>query len=109
MYKVDLKYAELHNPLFLAGKNFGLKLDLDHISNLKLVYDREEKELLVHWQGKVGIIPSSNVACMVQVDELPKEEPVQQHPTQQLVRPSAQVESPQSHVFAGPGAGKTGK
>ncbi len=62
--KIDLKFAELHNALFLAGKNFGLKLDPTKLTGLKLEYDRAEKELLVYWADEVGIIPSSNVACM---------------------------------------------
>lgn len=105
--KIDLNYAELHNPLFLAGKNHGLKLDANKIHGLELQYDRIEKELLVSWAGKIGIIPSSNIACMI--EGLPEVTPVKHiHPIVAGAQ-SAQVESPFSHVHAGPGQGKNGK
>lgn len=106
MTQIELKFAELHNSLFLSGKNFGLKLDPGKLHGLKLIYDRAEKELLVHWGQDIGIIPISNVASMV------PGEPIQ--PTPQHMHPivagiqSAQVETPMSHVHAGHGHGKTG-
>ncbi len=103
---VELKFAELHNALFLGGKNFGLKLDPHKLSGLKLFYDRVEKELLVHWGDDIGIIPSSNVASMIA--GVPSVRPMAEHPIVVGQR-SAQVDSPQSHVFAGEGHGKTGK
>ncbi len=104
---LELKFAELHNPLFLAGKNFGLKLDPAHAAGLTLNYDREEKELLVEWRGEIGIIPSSNIACMVVGQSVKRVEQV--HHAMTATPQSAQVESPMSHVFAGSGHGKTGK
>src|ERR1700692_4784279 len=104
---IDIKYAEAHNPLFLAGKNLHTKLDPGKLATLKLQYDRTEKELLVHWGGEIGIIPSSNIACMV--EGLPETKPVQYtHPIVAGIS-SAQVETPMSHVHAGFGHGKTGK
>jgi hypothetical protein len=61
---ISLDFAELHNPLFLAGTNLNLKLDPVNRKGLILSYDREEKELLVEFNGKVAIIPSSNVSSM---------------------------------------------
>lgn len=106
MSKIDLKFAELHNALFLAGKNFGLKLDPSKLAGLKLVYDRAEKELLVHWGEEVGIVPSSNIASMVAGIAIAKAPSVHPIAAGKIV---AQVSSPMDHVFAGPGAGKTGK
>lgn len=107
MAQIQLKFAELHNSLFLAGKNFGLKLDPGKIAGLDLKYDRQEKELLVYWEGEEGIVPSSNVACMV--TGTPTKRAIQiTHPIVAGIQ-SAQVSTPFGHVFEGPGAGKTGK
>lgn len=104
--KIDLKFAELHNSLFLGGKNFGLKLDPGKLPGLKLEYDRAEKELLVYWKDHVGIVPSSNVATMT--EGLPEVKvPQQTHPMLSRIS-GAQVETPMSHVHAGHGHGKTG-
>jgi hypothetical protein len=61
---ININIATLHNPFFLAGKNFGSQLDVSKRTGLKLSYDRAEKELLVEFNGSVAIIPSSNVASM---------------------------------------------
>lgn len=107
MALVDLKFAQLHNPIFLAGKNFAPKLDPTQLAGLELFYDREQKELHVHYNDVIGIIPSTNVACMV--EGIPEKKAVHQlHPIV-AGRLTAQVETPQSHVHAGEGHGKTGK
>ncbi len=103
---IELKFAELHNALFLAGKNFGLKLDPAKLAGLQLFYDRPEKELLVHWAGEIGIVPSSNIACMVIGTSVRAVEHMHPIVAGQM---SAQVETPQSHVHAGPGFGRKGK
>lgn len=104
---VELSYAELHSALFLGGKNHNLKLGDDH-GKQRLVYDRTEKELHVIWNGHKGIVPLTNVASMI-----PRKEaapiPIEKAIPQPTARPTAQVESPQSHVFAGLGHGKTGR
>jgi hypothetical protein len=106
---IDIKYAELHNPLFLAGTNLQTKLDPSNskYAAIRMQYDRVEKELLVYWNGVVGIIPSSNIACMI--EGLPEiKAPQFTHPIVAGIS-SAQVETPMSHVHAGFGHGKTGK
>lgn len=107
MTKIDLKFAELHNPLFLAGMNFGTKLDPSNskYAQMKLAYDRTEKELLVTWGKDIGIIPSSNIACMVEGVPAIKT-PQYTHPIVAGIA-SAQVSTPMGHVHAGPGQGKT--
>lgn len=107
MSQINIKFAELHNPLFLAGKNHGMKLDPSKVSDMRLVYDRAEKELLVHWNGEIGIVPSSNVSCMMTGEVVKKEAPFT-HPIVAGIA-SAQASTPYGHVFEGPGAGKTGK
>lgn len=104
MSQIGLKFAELHTALFHAGKNFGLKLDPLKVTGLNLVYDRAEKELLVTWSGQTAIVPINNVASM-------QEGAVDSHRRTVVAIPpgfkTAQVETPMSHVHAGPGAGKS--
>ena len=128
---MKLKFAELHSPLFMSatggkGINMGSKLNstggLGHKVGISLFYDRLNKELHVWYQGEVAIIPSTNVASMTPIDPsdvstapelaIPVPQPVaspvlatQPIPTKKV---SAQVSSPQDHVFQGPGAGKNG-
>ena len=99
---IELKFAELHTPLFLAGTNLNVKLMPDKRQGLKIAYDRDHKELHVTYNGETGIIPSSNIVSMVvgKVVEPPK--PVA--PTTPI---KAQASTPQDHVFAGHGHGKT--
>lgn len=66
--KIDIKTAELHNPLFLGGVNFQMKLDISKRVGTTMTYDRVEKELIVTYNGNVAIIPSSNVASMCPVN-----------------------------------------
>ena len=99
---IDLKWCEVHSPIFLAGTNLGVKLDPSKRQGLKLQYDREHKELVIGWNKEQAIIPSSNVATMV-VGSLPKPA-LATAPTGKVV---AQVSTPQDHVFKGEGAGKT--
>jgi hypothetical protein len=106
---IKLEFLELHSPLFLAGTNLGVKLDpvKSKHRGLVLEYDRPNQEVLVSFGGKVGIIPFTNVVAMIEGEPELKEE-VQPAP-QFTTRTGAQVDSPQGHVFKGPGHGKTGK
>jgi len=69
---IDASFAELHNPLFLAGTNLTVKLDITKRSGLQLKYDLDKDRLIVIWNGKVAIVPGSNVssATPVRPDEL---------------------------------------
>jgi hypothetical protein len=64
MKEISIKFAELHNALFLGGTNHQMKLDPSKRQGMKLHYDRAEKELIVEFNGHVAIVPSSNVASM---------------------------------------------
>ncbi len=110
--KINLKFAELHTSLFLNGKNFGLKLDPcgspDKFNGIKLIYDREFKELHVVWGKETAIIPSSNVVSMTEGTVTPPK--VVNVSSPQIAGISrAQVETPMGHVHMGEGHGKTGK
>ncbi len=106
MPKIELKYCELHNPLFLGGTNLQCKLDPGRRAGLQLFYDGAEKELYVHFQGEIGVIPSSNIACMQHGSPVVRASPIT-HPIVAGLQ-GAQVETPMSHVHAGHGHGKTG-
>lgn len=113
--KIPLSFAELHGPLFLAGKNFGQKLDKYKHPGIVLEYDTDRHWLQVTWSKNEAWVPLSNVSSMTPVGE-PVKTATQTlaaaiAPTPELARGklSAQVETPQSHVHAGPGAGVTGQ
>lgn len=111
---IDLKFAELQTPLFLAGTNFGVKLDTSKRTELKLVYDRTEKELMICYKGEISFQPTSNVANMVPVTstewikkywpnaDLKKPTVAHAPTTPSKGRPKAQVATPTSHVFEAP-------
>lgn len=120
MTKINLKFAELHAPLFLAGTNLAMKLDPTKRHGLTLTYDRAEKELIVGWAGQEAIVPVSNVASMtaaeaVKVAPVPvtsKTAATMAEAQAEMARRGlthAQVSTPQSHVHAGPGHGDTGQ
>ncbi len=104
---IDIKFAELHTQLFLSKKNLGTKLDRERhgMHALKLSYDRAEKELLVSWGGETAIVPTTNVVSMIEGTPISHLNAVPA-PKEKI---EAQVHTPQSHVFAGDGHGKTGK
>lgn len=117
-----VEYAHLHAPHFhLSGINLGDKLDarMKGRQGLLLQWDTEDKELLVIYQGRVEHVPETNVKSYAVLGEKPSterespiEKPQPQAPDKNMARPprvSAQVSTPQSHVFAGPGAGDTGQ
>ena len=105
----ELSYVELHNPIFIGGTNLGSKLDIDKRRNLSLHFDDDKKRLkvtLTKPEGNfVGHVPEANCSMWIEKKEEKKEAPQEKPKTQAKV--SAQVETPQSHVFAGPGAGRT--
>lgn len=105
---IEVGFAELHNSLFLGGKNLGVKLDCHRHRDLKMLYDRVEKELVVTWAGKTGFIPSANVAYYI--PGAAQDRKIEQAASPMVLNVSgAQVESPMGHVHAGPGHGKTGR
>lgn len=61
---LPVPFAELHNPLFLAGKNHGTKLDPIKDNKLTLQYVWDKKILLVGYNGKLGVVPDSNIASI---------------------------------------------
>lgn len=108
MDPVTVKYAELHNPLFLGGKNFGLKLDPSKLNGLSLSYDYSKEQLLVKWNKTEDIarVHKPNVAYHIEGEVKIRAEINMAHPMVANIG-AAQVETPMSHVHSGPGKGKT--
>ena len=121
MSVISIVFAELHTPLFLAGKNFGSKLQPNQTSGLTLFYNRKEKELIVVYNGQGAIIPAPSIASMTPADpkdlglgvqaevekvtttkaapvqvQAPKAAPVQKHHPQTSNINKAQVSDPSS-------------
>jgi hypothetical protein len=61
---MNMKFAELHTALFLAGINCGLKLDPTRRAGLKLSFDDKVNMLVVTLNNEKALIPISNVASM---------------------------------------------
>ncbi len=111
--KIEMKLVQLHTNLFLSSTNLLDKLDIKR-AGLKLVYDSDEKELIVYFNAEMAIIPMSNVASMTPVNCVPygmEEKPKEVKALGGNIHAhnsKAQVSSPTDHVFA-EGPGKTGK
>lgn len=108
MEPIELKFAEVHSPLFIAGRNLGLKLDpmFGKTVGCHLEYHREFGEVHIAIDGEKGIIPVTNVICMVPGTPKARIAPVH-HAMVANISQTAQVETPFGHVHAGPGKGKT--
>lgn len=104
MEPMELKFVELHSPMFLSKTNLGLKLDPGKRQGMRLEYHREHQELHVHLNDQMAIVPLTNVVSMAPGKP---ERPLAQFTHPMVVNiGSAQVETPQGHVHAGPGKGK---
>lgn len=114
---INLSFVHLHSPLFFAGRNWGEKLDIKDTrkGQVKISYDRNEKEVILECEGKTTIIPTSNVVSMVPVSDPPLDRKVMIEDQQPKAKPgpkpkfnanAAQVSGPHDHVFAA-GPGKT--
>lgn len=105
---IEVGFAELHKPVFVGGKNLTARLDTNQYKELKLFYDKKEKELVVTWNNVVGRIPSTNIACYIEGKAPDRLQHQVASPQVAGVAFTAQVETPMSHVHAGHGHGKTG-
>lgn len=110
--RTKIVWAELHAPLFLNGTNLGQKLDHKTKGGVTMEYDEAKRHLFVSYNGKIARIPETSVLTMV---EAPVTQPGVVVQRNTVVTPmafdpnAAQVETPMSHVHAGPGHGQTGQ
>ncbi len=110
MARVPAKVAILHAPHFhitsdKSSVNCGDKLDTRTRPEMKLEWDEEHDNLYVSIHGEEMIVPVNNIKGISLGVFAPR--PVAPVATAPAVKPTAQVGSPQSHVFAGAGHGKT--
>lgn len=113
--RVKVIYCHFHSPLFLAGKNFGDKIDAKRSDGIEMIYDRDEKILLVKYKNQLGVVPDVHMYMPEKpmdfgiTDITQKIENIQNftHATDLNKIKNAQVSTPFGHVFAGEGSGKT--
>ncbi len=105
--EVAVSFARLHEDLFFGSKSFGKRLDVGAHTGLKMTYDRDDNELTVRWNGATAHIPSANIASYSTDAAKDRGLTAVHHPMVAGAMASAQVETPMSHVHAGPGKGKT--
>lgn len=105
MSKVSLKYAEVHGHLFCGGTNLLTKLDPKQRHGLVLEYDKEHAELHVTYNNATRVLPSTSVFCYEEGTIEPRKAVLTEITMRAGLK--AQVDSPQAHVHAGPGAGKS--
>jgi hypothetical protein len=78
-----------------------------------LKFDDEEDMLLVTLEGRTAMVPIHNVATMWKAEAPAAKQAGGGTTTTVAAKPfdpnAAQVETPQSHVFAGEGKGQTGQ
>lgn len=103
----DVRFLELHSDLFHAGKNFGKKLIPGKVSGLKVQYDENEKWFEITYMNRVGYISPTAWHFWEPEQETSAPVIVNEHKTDdKSKRSSAQVSTPQSHVFEGRGQGR---
>lgn len=106
---IEVGFAELHDGIFVGGKNLTAKLDANLNKGLKMIYDKDEKELQVTWNKVTAYVPFTNIKSYI--PGAAKDRKIKQaaSPMVATISHTAQVESPVSHVHAGFGHGKTGQ
>ncbi len=106
--KQELKRCMLHSPIFVGGKNLGDHLDSQKTHGIVIIADHDTRLVMVEWNGERAWFPFDAMVKLAvpktNVVELPVTKPVSPG-----VKPTAQVDTPMSHVFAGEGKGKTGR
>lgn len=108
MAKVPLSWLELHSELFLGGKNFKKRLPAKEFPNLAMSVDDDAKLLYLSYNGHNVELPLTSAFLWSKASEAPQPLPPPV-PPKSLGFGEAQVSTPQSHVFEGPGKGKKGE
>ncbi len=93
--RTKIDFAELHGPLFLAGKNHGLKLF--NKAGLALEYDEDKKQLFATYGGKTSRIPEANMSSFMEAGQVAQPDAPAPAPVNKV---KAQVWTPQDHVHA---------
>lgn len=104
--RTPIKWTELHNPLFLGGCNLGIRLDPKVRHGLVMEWDEDKRSLYITYNKDITRVTETGIFHMKEGHIDSKEEGVVFPPLGKPV--TAQVSTPQSHVFEGVGAGKVG-
>ncbi len=100
---MKLSFLHTHTNLFVGRKNMPEKIKSFEIKDIEMSYDAKNGLVLVTYNGETALVPLSNVAAMIAEPAEAKKQPPLKVATQPV---EAQVSSPSSHVFAGPGKGQ---
>jgi hypothetical protein len=58
---IEVTFADLHNPVFLAGTNLGQKLDVTKRTGLVLKYEDDAHRLWIQYNGLTCFTPDANI------------------------------------------------
>jgi hypothetical protein len=103
------KRIVLHGPMLLGGKNFAEKLDPEKFPGLLLTYDSETELATATYNKERAVFSIHGSISHVVFDEVQVKSIPSSAPPLPKAPVEAQVDTPQSHVFAGPGKGQTGQ
>lgn len=90
---LDLEFVELHQPLFIDGMNFGLKLYADPKKNkapIEMWYDTELRHTVIVYKQKVALIESTASKTLKNPDQLG-------YPVLETKQTLIRMDLPQSH------------
>lgn len=103
-----LEFVALHAPYFhITGRNLGDKIDTRVRKDVKLEWEPKTQLVYVTVDGVEGFFPAVGNLKGAFVTAPAKINPVTTPPSTAEGRKNAQVSTPQSHVFAGAGHGKS--
>lgn len=68
--RIAMKFAEVHNQVFLNGTNLGLRFGTGQVKGgeVGLVYDTNLQCLIVSFKGKATLVPFPTISSMEPVD-----------------------------------------
>ncbi len=111
--RTPVKFLMLHSPVFISGthgnqgKSLGTQLNAAKVPGIKIEYSASEDKLYVSIGSDEITMPTTSAVYWISGAAEGIAQAVT--PIAKPIIPSAQVETPQSHVHAGPGQGKTGR
>lgn len=122
--RTKIRWAEVHSDVFIGttahgqkGVNLGKKLDVSQREGLVMEYDEIKRHLFVTMNERTVRIPEPSILSMIEGEGRPaifdfaaqnKKNAEEGEARRKAGKLDAQVATPQSHVFAGQGSGKTG-
>jgi hypothetical protein len=65
---IELRFIDLHGPMFLAGTNLGQKLNVKQRTGLKLQHDVNNRWFVVTYNSETALMPEVNAQTWEAVD-----------------------------------------